>query len=75
MSKKKKRDSPWKPTGETAIALGVTDEHLYTLRDEGLLKRGKHWRDVSRPGAVRKTYRWHLRSIEQVLEQIQETRG
>lgn len=69
-----KRQSPWLPTGEITLELGITADHLYRLRDEGLLKLNLHYRIISRPQAARKTYRWHKQRCEKALETPQEFR-
>lgn len=60
--------SEWVTTAIAASALGVSRDHLCKLRDEGLLKNGKHWRNIARPGAARATYRWHIKRVELALE-------
>lgn len=58
----------WVATGIMCEALGISDKHLWRLRDEGLLKEGTHWRNIARPQAARPTYRWHLKRCEKALE-------
>lgn len=69
------RKSEWVTTAVVCNELGITDTHLYALRDEGLLKEGKHWRNIARPQAARATYRWHLKRCTQALEIPPELRG
>lgn len=56
----------WLTTQAVLSALGISRSHLYRLRDDGLLKQGHHWRNIS-PKAGRPCYRWNLRKIEAVL--------
>lgn len=58
--------SDWKPTPAVLSALGLSRFHLYRLRDDGVLKQGEHWRNIS-PTAGRPCYRWNLSKIEAVL--------
>jgi hypothetical protein len=67
--------SDWVTTAAACQRLGISDKHLWKLRDEGLLKRGTHWRNIARPQAARPTYRWHLKNCEQALEIPPEMRG
>lgn len=57
----------WLPTSAAAKELGFSQKHLSRLRGEGLLKAGKHWRDIRRPNAARATYHWHVKRIAEVL--------
>lgn len=66
--------SNWVTTEVAARALGCSRDHLCSLRDEGFLKNGKHWRNIARPGAARPTYRWHIKRIETALETPPERR-
>ncbi|NJN59396.1 MAG: DNA-binding protein [Leptolyngbyaceae cyanobacterium SL_5_9] len=66
--------SDWVATGVACLKLGISAKHLWKLRDEQLLKQGKHWKNIARPQAARPTYRWHLKRIEAVLETPQEQR-
>jgi len=72
MSRKLSRE--WVTTAAAAGALGISRDHLCALRDEGFLKNGTHWRNISRPGAARPTYRWHIKRIELALETPPEKR-
>ncbi|MBL1177841.1 hypothetical protein [Pantanalinema sp. GBBB05] len=67
--------SDWLTTRVVCENLGISDKHLWKLREEGLLKEGKHWRNIARPQAARPTYRWNLTAIEQALEIPAEFRG
>jgi hypothetical protein len=68
-------DRVWIPTGECCKALGVSQKHLWKLRDEGLLELGTHCRNIARPQAARPTYRWHLARCEAALCTKPEFRG
>lgn len=69
------KDSPvWVSTLSLATALGVSDDHLHNLRNDGTLKPGKHWRNIARRQAIRPTYRWHLKNCENALAELQELR-
>jgi hypothetical protein len=67
--KKKKTLTDWVTTSAICQRLGITDSQLYALRDDGLFKQKTHWRDVSRPTAMRPTYRWHLENCERALDE------
>ena len=68
MAKKSpKSTSQWVPTREIAALLGCSVDHLFNLRSDDFLKQGTHWLDISRPGAARPTYRWHLRNCSKAL--------
>ncbi len=60
--------SEWLTTRRASELLGVSIKHLWKLRDEGLLKQGKHWRNIARPMAARPTYRWNVKACEKQLE-------
>jgi hypothetical protein len=72
---RKRVKSKWLSTSEICTELGITDTHLYALRDEGLLKRNEHWRNIARPQAARATYRWHKERCTIALETEPELRG
>lgn len=63
----KKLSSEWISTQEAARSLGCSTDHLFNLKNEGFLKCGKHWRDIRKPSALRATYRWHLKRVEEKL--------
>lgn len=65
----------WVASGIICQRLGFGIKHLTRLREEGLLKEGKHWRNIARPQAARPTYRYHIRAVEQALEIPAELRG
>lgn len=67
--------SDWVTTRELLQKVCISERHLWRLRNEGLLKQGKHWRNIARPQAARPTYRWHLKHCEQALENPPEMRG
>jgi hypothetical protein len=67
--------SDWVPSGVVRQKLGISDKHLWRLRDEGLLKQGTHWKNIARPQAARPTYRWHLTRCEEAIEIPPEMRG
>jgi len=56
-------------------AMSISAKHLARLRVDGLLKEGKHWRNIARPKAARPTYRYHLKRCEQALELPEAKRG
>lgn len=66
--------SDWVTTGVATQQLGISAKTLWKLREE-LFREGHHYRNMARPMAARPTYRWHLKRIEQLLEQPQEKRG
>lgn len=52
-------------TGKVAAQqLGFSTYHLDKLRKDGTLKRGTHYRDISRKMAMRPSYRYNLSRIE-----------
>ncbi|MDX2240174.1 MAG: hypothetical protein NW224_05780 [Leptolyngbyaceae cyanobacterium bins.302] len=65
----------WMSSGVVCQKLGISTKHLARLREEGLLKEGKHWRNIGRPQAARPTYRYHLKLVEKALEIPAELRG
>ncbi|MBD2465760.1 DNA-binding protein [Oscillatoria sp. FACHB-1407] len=67
--------SDWVTTGVICQQLGISDKHLWRLRDEKLLRKNHHWKNIARPQAARPTYRWHLKRCEQALEIDPELRG
>lgn len=66
--------SDWVPSGVVCEKLGISFKHLTRLREEGLLKQGKHYRNIGRPQAARPTYRYHLKRCESALEIPMEVR-
>jgi hypothetical protein len=64
-----KPDSTWVSTSKICERLAITDSQLYALRDSGLFKQAIHWRDISRPTAMRPTYRWHLARCEKAIDE------
>jgi hypothetical protein len=56
-------------------AMSFSAKHLARLRVDGLLKEGKHWRNIARPKAARPTYRYHLKRCERTLELPGAKRG
>lgn len=65
----------WVSSGIICENLGISGKHLARLREEGLLKEGKHYRNIARPQAARPTYRYHLKLVEKALEVPAELRG
>ena len=63
----KTNQSVWVTTQAIAALLNCTTDHLCNLRKAGFLKQGVHWLDISRPGAARPTYRWHLKNCSKAL--------
>lgn len=74
MARPSKESPVWVSTQALATALGISDDHLYNLRNDGTLKPGKHWRNIARRQAIRPTYRWHLKNCENALSELQELR-
>ena len=64
---KKTNQSAWVTTQAIAALLNCSPDHLCNLRKDGFLKQGTHWLDISRPGAARPTYRWHLKNCSKAL--------
>jgi predicted ArsR family transcriptional regulator len=65
----------WVSSGAVCQKLGISVKHLTRLREEGLLKEGRHWRNIARPQAARPTYRYHCKLVEKALEIPAELRG
>jgi hypothetical protein len=61
--------SDWLTTAEICERLGISRNHLCSLRDEGLLKHKIHWRDMRGSNAKRATYRWHLAKCEKAIDE------
>lgn len=57
----------WVSTTVAVVGLGISRNHLLTLKDDGTFKAGEHWRDIRRTNAGRASYRWHLPSLHKVL--------
>lgn len=74
MGRPSKTSPVWVSTQVLANALCCSKDHVHDLREHGLFKQGLHWRDISRPGAVRSTYRWHLKNCEDALSIPSELR-
>lgn len=69
------KDNPtWVSAKAIREALGISNDHLARLRQEGLFKEGKHWRSVGRPQAARPTYRYHLKRCELAFDIAPELR-
>jgi len=62
-------------TSTAANKLSCTVEHLRNLRKEGVFKIGQHYKDISRPGAGRPTYRWNLEACSQYFDIPPEQRA
>jgi hypothetical protein len=65
-------NSAWVSTKSAANALGCTAQHLRRLREDNFFKQGEHWRDISRQGAARPTYRWHVKHCSELLEKARK---
>lgn len=63
----RKLSSEWVASSVACQVLGFSIKHLTRLREDGTLKQGTHWRNIS-PTAARPTYRYHLKRCEAVLE-------
>jgi len=61
------KTSEWASTTIAVSELGISRNHLLTLKDDGTFKAGEHWRDIRRTDAARATYRWHLPSLHKIL--------
>jgi len=68
------KKSDWVTGTVLCEELGFSIDHLSRLRQEGLLKEGKHYRNVGRPRSRRPTYRYHLKRCELALEVPPELR-
>ncbi|MGB3492791.1 MAG: hypothetical protein WBA57_08685 [Elainellaceae cyanobacterium] len=66
----KTNNQAWVPTTIAAESLGVGREFLLAHRFD-LFEQGKHWRLIN-PHAVRPTYRWHLKRLENLMETADE---
>jgi hypothetical protein len=64
---KPNKTSEWASTTIAVSELGISRNHLLTLKDDGTFKAGEHWRDIRRTDAARATYRWHLPSLHKIL--------
>lgn len=62
--------SDWVPSSVVCKELGISFKHLTRLREEGLFKPRRHYRDVSRPRANRPTYRYHLEKCKLAIEKV-----
>ena len=65
--------SPWLITVAAAESLGISPRQLRILRND--LKFGSHYRSISRAGAARQTYQWHVERINDFLELRPERRS
>jgi hypothetical protein len=70
----KKLDAEWVRGSVLMQKYDFSDDHMKRLRDEGLLKRNLHWKNIGRPQAARPTYRYHMKRCEEVLETLEEMR-
>jgi hypothetical protein len=64
----------WLSTSEAASELGISRGHLLNLKSDGTFKNGKHFRDIRRTNAMRATYRWHLPTLQKILDLGPEVR-
>jgi hypothetical protein len=53
----------WVKTSVAASELGICVDHLLYLRKGGWLIAGIHYRAVSKPDALRRSYRWDVKEI------------
>jgi hypothetical protein len=63
------RKTIWVKTAIAAKTLSISVDYLLNLRQSGQLKARTHYRRVSKPGAKRPDYRWHVRNIEALFEE------
>jgi hypothetical protein len=59
--------SQWVTGKIAAEFLGCSIYHLDRLRREGILKRGKHYRNIARPMAMRPSYRYNLAKLKEMF--------
>jgi len=71
----RKPSSEWVNTKTAAELLSCSPDHLLNLRTDGVLKAGKHWRDIRRRNAARATYRWHVEHCGEALGIAPEKRS
>lgn len=64
---------PWQSTGAALKLLGVSDVWLYSMLP--YWRANYHWRNIQRPTATKPRYQWHIKHIEQWLEQKASERG
>jgi len=55
----------WFNGSETAKYFNITPKHLAHLREE--LTKGVHYRIISKRSALRPTYRYNIKAIEQFM--------
>lgn len=61
------KTSEWVSTTDAVATLGISRNHLLTLKNDGTFKTGEHWRDIRRTDAACATYRWHIPSLHKIL--------
>lgn len=59
----------WVKTAIAAEKLSISVDYLLELRQSGQLAARTHYRRVSRPGAKRPDYRWHVRNLEALFDE------
>ena len=62
-----KLSKEWRGSKETSFALGVSSDTLIEWIKRGILKPGRHYRNLSL-GKKRPTYRFDLKAIEKIFE-------
>jgi len=60
--------SEWIKTSEVIKQLGISRDTLYRWVKQKKLKKGKHYRNITL-GGMRNTYQFHLKRIEQLMNQ------
>jgi hypothetical protein len=60
-------EKKWVGTKETAFALGVSSDKIKEWIKAGILKQGRHYRNLSKD-KKRPTYRFNLQTIEEIFE-------
>jgi hypothetical protein len=64
----KSKSPEWVAAKVAAESLGFSIDHLRRLRESKVLKKGEHWRAIN-PRALRPSYRYNVRAIQQVLDE------
>jgi predicted DNA-binding transcriptional regulator AlpA len=56
----------WVKSVDVCARLGISRDTLYRWIAKKILKKGKHYRNISL-GGMRNTYQFHLKRIEQLI--------
>ena len=59
----------WIPTTQASLRLGISTKTLFRLKQQGVLKRERHWTRKN-PASPRSDLLWHIQRCELALGRI-----